>query len=274
MKKISFYLSVIFTASVLFYCNKSNDTKPAFNLSPESSPSAKASDNTKSSGVYKGTFLGSTGTFKLVLDATGIYGYLQVDYEKYILSTKDIATNDLGNKISNALFTDGTNKVKVYFSVEADGSNPSVTINIEGHPDIQAVVLKETSEQQVLVYEGYFSTADSANNVQTIANLNLILLQNDTVGQATYRVVNEVPIVSGATHETPANWDGSIVYYLEQSGSENTIRAYHIQNNNFYWYFFDYSRNAKITDSEIGFKVMRSLQGVSYYDSAKLTRKL
>jgi hypothetical protein len=283
MKRIFLIASPILISIILISCSKGSEPmQPQTVLTIENTPSAKSSDNRKSSGVYKGTLLGSSGTFKLIIDSENIYGLLEVDFETYILKTNDISSSDLGKQISNALFTDAANKVNVYFSVEADGSHPMVSITIEGHSDVQAVVLKETSNQLVKVYEGYYAFNDTISKVHTIADMNMILLSGDTIGRAAYRVTKEVPIVPRASHDTPSNWDDTIAYFIEQTSGINRILVYrHLNTQNgsqFLFYFYDpflSSQKATITDSEIVFKVNRTYQGVySFYDSARLTRKL
>lgn len=148
-------LLLVFVLMLFFASCSDEKIKDDSLLEIETSPSAKPADDTKASGVYKGSFVGSSGTFKLVVQLDMIAGFLSLDGARFLLSTKDIATSDLGKSITNALFTDSQDRIHLRFSVEADGSNPTVNLEIDGHTHIQVVVMKETSDSQVLVYEGY-----------------------------------------------------------------------------------------------------------------------
>ncbi|TNE53471.1 MAG: hypothetical protein EP338_11245 [Bacteroidetes bacterium] len=182
------FLSVLgLSLLVLFSCKKEEDpgsdtntndpgTTPV-SLSIESSPSAKAEDDQKSSGVYKGTFVGSSGFYKLTLQSDDISGILILNGTGYQLSTSDVSSSDLGNAISNAVFKDNSGTVNLTFSVDADGQNPIVSLNISGHTNIQTIVAKETSTNHVKVYGGplYYSYGDSVNAYQCVFNTNVLI---------------------------------------------------------------------------------------------------
>lgn len=161
----------------------------------ETAPSAKAQDDNKSSGVYKGTFVGSSGTFKLVIQLDMIAGLLILDDNPYVLTTKDITVADLGGPIIDAEFTDGSGFIKLIFSVEADGSNPSATLAITGHDDIQIVVLKETSTSQVIVYEGLRYWSDTYRGYHEKGQANIVL-DGDTTIFIAYKSLEFTPLIS------------------------------------------------------------------------------
>lgn len=180
-------LSALLIGAVLVGCKKeeatpeepvvstTNPPTETVTLDVESTPSAQAADDNKSSGVYKGTFVGSSGSFKLTLETGDITGTLILDGVGYDLTTSDITTSDLGSAISNATFTDAEGTISVVFSVDADGQNPSVTLTITGHANIEAVVAKETSNNQITIYEG---TTSWFNDGGCTSNLNLLLKIN------------------------------------------------------------------------------------------------
>lgn len=195
-------------------CGEENETKEPI-LEVETTPSAKPEDDTKASGVYKGSFVGSSGTFKLVVQLDMIAGFLSVDGARFLLTTKDITTADLGKAITNALFTDSQDWVRLRFSVDADGSNPIVDLEINGHTNIQVVVMKETSESQVLVYEGYRYSTHPLEGVYEKGIVNVVL-DVDSVILIAYKTDSFVALNNGHTGTVPEEaWINNGIYYYQ-----------------------------------------------------------
>lgn len=244
-------------------------------LKIETSPSAKAEDDNKSSGVYKGTFVGSSGTFKLVIQLDMIAGLLVLDEANtYVLTTADITTSDLDEAITNAEFVDESGFLKLTFSVEADGSNPSATLMIPGHDNIQVVVLKETSASQVTVYEGFrfWSNTYDGYHEKGLAN---IVLDEDTTALIAYKSLEFIPLIEGATiNPQPHAWIHAHGYRIEDgqifiSGNVGNLGLMKIPN----VYPMIYPE-VSITDQEIYSKLKWTYESNTVGDSVKLVRKL
>ena len=281
MKKIIAVLLIAGIFAAVQSCHKNESVGPQFKLQVENTPSAKVADDAKASGVYKGTLVGSSGSFKLVIVADEIIGYLTVDDAQYILTTDSIKASDLSGAIVNALFTDAAGKVKLWFSVNADGGDPKVTAIIEGHPDVQIVVMKETSDQAIRVFEGFLYTTDTSFLVQTKAAFNVVLGE-DTISRVVYKVVEEYPVVQGAQHDRPADWQGD-TYYHVLNFNDNYLYLYQLDTINrqpsgayeLWPRFVLEGLEAKYTENLISGKVLRKVnQGHELWDSVRLVRKL
>ncbi|WP_113664310.1 hypothetical protein [Pedobacter nanyangensis] len=128
-------------------------------------PEAKAAENNKSGGVYKGVLVGSTGYVKIILQGG----------QKSVTVTMNGATKTLaevsflpaswssGQAITEAKFS--KDNWTVVFAVDADGGNPQITVDIPGHSNIVATIVKETSATQVMSFEGKITyNGNSANS--------------------------------------------------------------------------------------------------------------
>jgi hypothetical protein len=120
-------------------------------------PDALPENDNSSAGVYKGVLVGSSGIFKIIIDnGTGEYSvYIKFDGIEATLTTSDFNGWNPGDAIVNATFTGTLNgeTVTFTFSVDADGSNPVVTVAIPGHT-LTATPIKETSDELVKCFEG------------------------------------------------------------------------------------------------------------------------
>ena len=155
MRNSRFWVLVILGSSLLS-CSK-DSTEPASTLS--NSPEAVASENTKSGGVYKGVLVGSSGYFTIVLQGGQKQIRVTMDGETRTLTTTALESWSSGDLIKNALFV--ADDWQATFSVGIAGSSPSANFTIPGHPNLQAVVLKELSNAQVRAYEGQYSGSSS-----------------------------------------------------------------------------------------------------------------
>lgn len=130
------------------YCSKVNDVAPNVVLT------AKAEHNTSNYGLYKGVFVGSTGIVLVSLRNENdlIIATLRIDGTLHQFTTTGTLE---ANKPTVLVFRSGNSSFT--FSVDADGSNPSIYgLNIEGHPDAGVILLKEKSDTLVKCYEGSF----------------------------------------------------------------------------------------------------------------------
>lgn len=169
MKKL---LIAILMSAGLFSCSKDKTTDPDPDpadttykcASCKTAPEAKAEYNSSSAGVYKGVLVGSTGTIALYLYNTGteVKALVAFDGKNTTLSTTALSNWTPGQAITNALFTgqlDGKD-IQATFSVEANGQNPKVSVQIPGH-NIVVAVYKETSTTLLKNYEGTYTGSRS-----------------------------------------------------------------------------------------------------------------
>lgn len=262
--------------------NSGNTGNPTENvkLGIETSPSAKAANDNKSAGVYKGTFIGSTGRFKLTINLDSIVGILEVDGVGYKLTTNDITTNDLGSAISNAVFSDAEGKVNLTFSVDANGENPKIGLTITGHPNIEAIIAKEKSTNQVRVYEGRRFEPYPDDGVGCISQMNVLLVENDTAARGTWIGTGEsYNLNNGNTGGRTCSNDIYTTNELVYSGSGDSLRIYQwVQedpNNPNSWIQDDWLPNwATLTETQIYSSGCFPQGGATICDSARLYRKL
>lgn len=260
---------VLVLSVFLFSCNTEKvQPEPEPVIEIEDQASAKPADDNKATGVYKGTFVGSTGTFKLIVQLDMIVGYLTVDGMNYVLRSTDISAADLSGAITNALFTDHFNYAKLWFSVEADGSNPTATLELEGHTNVQVVVLKESSASQVRVYEGYRYKSIPALGIVEKGLFN-ITLDADSILGAAFKTVEFIPLNNGNSGEVELQaWInvGRWYYYNPENVNEIVMDAF--GHNLLHGSVFT------ITDAEIHASFPFTFQENNYADSVRLKRKL
>lgn len=149
-------------AVVCFSCKKSSDEETAYTCTTcKTTPDALAANDASSRGIYKGTFIGSTGT--VVFDIANTTGTtptckLVVNGTAVQLNTTATVT---ANQPFQGLFSGTLNgqPCSLIFSVNADGSNPMVSSAIiPGHSSPTFNLIKETSIGLLEVFEGTYST--------------------------------------------------------------------------------------------------------------------
>ena len=156
MKKIN-VLSLILT----FFLNsclsveKPNIIIPNFVETPEASELF----NTSNFGIYKGVFVGSSGIVLINLNNNNntISASLKIDGVNYIFSTNESITENQQTEIN---FTNNDNSF--VFNVSSTGTNPEITnLSIQGHPNAETILVKETSERLTKVFEGTYNGIDN-----------------------------------------------------------------------------------------------------------------
>ncbi len=165
MKKL---FLLIATVALFSACKKSGDDNAYTCATCVSTPEAKAANDASSKGIYKGSFIGSSGTvkFDILNDAasTVIKAYLTIDGTQIVLTSQVAWQNGvayLGNFVGT--MPDGQ-PLSITFKVEANGANPTVlTASIPGHPQTFFTIVKETSSALVEVFEGEYETSDGDN---------------------------------------------------------------------------------------------------------------
>ena len=167
MKKLTLAVNAFIIMAILLYvggsCSKSSNSGNNNNLS--TTPTAQASYDNQSGGVYKGTLTGSSGYFEINLQAAKpfiIFQWTNPQGSIDSLFTTSLSSWQSGQAISEALFT-GTDGSKFWFSVDANGGNPSIdSIYIPSHSGpVYAMIAKELSTSQVKVYQGTAKAASS-----------------------------------------------------------------------------------------------------------------
>ncbi|MBL7851644.1 MAG: hypothetical protein JNN04_12135 [Cyclobacteriaceae bacterium] len=149
---------------------KKDDPAPAGPTLP-TAPEAKAEHNTKSGGIYKGTFANSSssGTVKIVLQDGKTEAVVTYNGTTRTLTTTDLSSWVSGDAITGATFT--STDWQLLFMADADGSSFAFGLNLAGTVDFEGVIMKELSTAQVRVYEGTYAGAASGKwNFFTIAN--------------------------------------------------------------------------------------------------------
>jgi hypothetical protein len=171
MKKIMPLASTL-TVMIIFLCishsckKSSNNNNGNTNNGLATQATAQASFDNQSGGVYKGELTGSSGYFEVNLQAGKpfvIYQWTNPAGNIDSLFTASLNNWQSGQAISKAVFT-GTDGSFIWFSVGANGSNPSVdSIHIPSHTGpVYASIVKELSGSLVKVYQGT-ATAVSSN---------------------------------------------------------------------------------------------------------------
>ncbi|HEU4791159.1 MAG TPA: hypothetical protein VFS71_15845 [Flavobacterium sp.] len=162
------------------------------------SPTATASYDSKNYGIYKGVFVGSTGTVVINLknNGTTLSATLVIDGISYVFSSQDVVTEG-----SNTEITFNHNSDYFNFSVNSNGTSPTISnIHINGHPNATISIGKEESDVQVYCYEGTFTETGGGGT------WNLIIYGNKVTGVVLPK-------------------DGQVLPLLEGTISNNTITA-------------------------------------------------
>lgn len=223
MKKI--FLAVIFGAITL---SCSSDSSSGSSLSD--TPEAKAIYDISNFGIYKGVFVGSTGTVLININNEGeLTAKLTINGSSSTYTSTESVTEDL--PIEGLTFSNGSSSFDFY--VNGDGSDPFVSnIAINGHPNANIAVVKEFSNSLVKCYVGSFSGDDSGtfnliiegNNINGLAkssgddssfNLGGTLTENSLTGffeGGTFSGTKNNNSISGTWQNSfseSGNWSGS-----------------------------------------------------------------
>ncbi|UOK42703.1 MULTISPECIES: hypothetical protein [Flavobacterium] len=156
MKKIT--LLLIFSLTFLSCSNDNNSnsasTSPDDKLS--TGPEAKDEYDTSNYGVYKGIFVGSSGTIYVNIYNNGsISAKMVINNVTYNNFTTSETVSE-GQPIVGLTFTNGSSSFD--FNVDADGQNPFLNnLKISGQQKPFAQILKEYSFEQIKCYLGTFN---------------------------------------------------------------------------------------------------------------------
>jgi len=147
MKKIF----LILVMSAFIYSCSSDSSGPSLSDTPD----AKAMYDSSNYGIYKGVFVGSTGTVIVNINNEGeLSATLTINGSTSTYTTTETVT--LATAISGLTFTNGSSSFD--FNVDSTGNDPYITnINIAGHPNASIALLKEFSDSLVKCYVGTFN---------------------------------------------------------------------------------------------------------------------
>jgi len=173
MKKV--FLTLFF-GIIAISC--SSDSSSGSSLSD--TPQAKAIYDNSNYGIYKGVFVGSTGTVLInIMNEGQISATLKIDGSTKTYTTSGIAVEGESTELT---FTNGDSSFIFY--VNAVGGNVSVDgLNIAGHPNAGIKVIKERSDSLVKCYQGSFSG-------DTSGTFNFVISGNSLYGLAKENTAN------------------------------------------------------------------------------------
>ncbi len=171
MKKIVYFILAGIVLLGPVSCKK-DDPAPA-TPSLATTAEAKAENDTKSGGIYKGTFANasSSGTIKIVLQEGKTEAIIVYNGVSRTLSTTDLAGWTSGEAIVDALFT--SSDWKMTFSADADAASFGFGLDLAGTSDFDGVIVKEVSAAQVKVYEGTYA-GDSSGKWNFCTQFNVL----------------------------------------------------------------------------------------------------
>ena len=150
-------LKTIFSLLILLLvlsCSNS-DSNGDSNQTLSQVPSAKSQYDNSNFGIYKGVFIGSSGTIILdISNSTNSFtATLIIDGVTHNFITNQTIQQ---NQTTTINFVEGSNSFS--FTVSANGSNPTITnLIINGHPNAALLVVKETSTVLIKCFEGTYS---------------------------------------------------------------------------------------------------------------------
>jgi hypothetical protein len=174
----SIAFGVIMIGTIAFFsssCKKKNETSTYTCTTCVRTPEALAENDSSSKGIYKGIVIGSSGTikFNVLNGGSTITALMVIDGDTANLTSNVTWT---AGQAYIASFTGTLNgqQVSIDFSVDVSGANPTISsANIPGHPNAVLEVYKETSNAQIVCFEGNYSGSSTGTlNVLLSTTLN------------------------------------------------------------------------------------------------------
>lgn len=172
MKKTLIYRTLLIFSLFIFSCSNDDDSNSDNNGLTET-PQAVAQFDNSNFGIYKGVFIGSSGIVVVNMNNDGsVSATMIIDEVTYTFNTNDVVQENQQTTIN---FISGNNSFT--FSVSSDGTNPMVSnLMIEGHPNANILLVKETSEVVTKLFEG---TYEGTGNSSEIGIFNAIVSGNE-----------------------------------------------------------------------------------------------
>lgn len=172
-------MTLLFIGIFVLSCSKDDDkvVTPVNLLS--TTPTAKAAYDNSNFGIYKGVFVGSSGTVIVnIKNDNAVNAVLKIDGVITVYTPTETVSE---GEITYLTFTNGTNSFEFY--VNAEGNTPEISnINIAGHPNAAVNLLKEMSDALVECFEGTYAGDDSG--VFNIAVINWSAAESEIAGLA------------------------------------------------------------------------------------------
>lgn len=155
MKKIILLLVFSMAFASCSDDDKNDTSTPPDDTALSTTPEALALHDASNYGVYKGIFVGSSGTVYVnINNSNSVSAKMVIDGTVYNFTTTESVSN--GQDISGLTFTNGTSSFD--FNVLADGENPLIdNLNISGHTNAYVQIFKEYSFAHIKCYLGTFS---------------------------------------------------------------------------------------------------------------------
>lgn len=166
MKTIKIFLSrvilPILILGVVFSCSEddSNDPPPVNTCDTcSTTPDALAINDDSVKGIYKGVFVGSTGTISInIQNGTNTITATMVIDGVTVLLTSTVEVVDGETYIAPFTGVYNGSEISIIFSVGLGGDSPTlVSSNIPGHPNAVFNLFKETSSSLIEAFEGTYS---------------------------------------------------------------------------------------------------------------------
>jgi len=160
----NFLVKTLLSITIIFASCSENDPLITINDTAEELPIALSQYDNSNYGIYKGVFVGSSGTILVNLNNNGVISVsLTIDGVNYPFTSSETITENQQTEITFAYENNSFS-----FTVNADGSNPLITnVSIEGHPDASIIVVKENSSYVAQLYEGSYEGIDQNNDQGT-----------------------------------------------------------------------------------------------------------
>ena len=127
------------------------------------------SEQGDSLGTYAGIMVGSSGYYKIEITPSGSEAEINFNGEQYNLS--NVIQVQSGSQLLDLNFTNGD--ISMLFSVDEDGTNPSVSFAIPGHT-IESTIDRLGLNQRLTLYEGTSSSTSGAAFFNATYNITLV----------------------------------------------------------------------------------------------------
>lgn len=245
MKKLllsSMLVPVVAMFFLLNGCKKKEDDKPTTPTTPSytcasctTAPEAKAANDNTSKGIYKGIIIGSSGTIKFDLangDST-IKAYMTIDGTSVTL-TASVKWVSGSSYVSAFTGTMNGSPVSITFSVNPDGTNPTVTSSsIPGHANATLEIAKETSASLLKCYEGTYKSIAKGKS----GTFNLLLSTSLKKWSARTREdgQTEAGKVTGTFDNNKFSFDGNVTGGATLSGDNIVDGTFKTDSDNGTW---------------------------------------
>jgi len=202
MKKLLYFLALTAFAFGPISCSKDEDPAPAAPTLPTTAEALSEHDS-KSGGVYKGTFANETssGTFKATLQGGKTEILMAYNGTTKTLTTTELSGWTSGDLIDAVTFANGTWSVDL--SIDADGTPTGITLNLDSQTGFTLVLSKELSAIQIKVYEGTYAGSSSGKWN--------FLLQGDQILGLYYSATSNGTFTGSASGNSIAVSDGTSV---------------------------------------------------------------